>query len=450
MGEALPKTLGKYRITRILGKGAMGVVYEGTDPGIGRQVAIKTIHKHLLEGESGQELLSRFKREAQSAGQLNHPNVVTVYEYVEEQGVPFIAMEFVKGRELKQYITERARFEVSQILNVMTKTLSAMAYVHSVGVIHRDIKPANILLLENCDLKVSDFGIARMRDSTMTQIGAVMGTPSYMSPEQFMGQRVDERTDLFSVAVILYELLTGEKPFPGEAVSTIMQKVLYAPVEPPTTYNLSIPNAFNAVLEKALAKRPMDRFQSAKDFIEAITLAAEDKYSASLGSVDQGAYNEGETLISGRGKDATILERVDDRQGVPNTPAGPASKRSIFPVIVGVLGGLLVAAGGGWFIQKQSSVTSLPPLLPVETPKVEGISKPKGFPATGTINALSKPSGAIILVGGEFLGVTPHRFDLAIGEYQIMLKKKGFHTLEAGLEVEKNEVFELNVVLDPL
>ena len=305
MTKTLPKKLGKYTITRILGKGAMGIVYEGTDPVIERQVAIKTIHKHLLEGEDGQALRDRFKREAQAAGRLMHHNIVAVYEYGEEQGLPFIAMEYVKGRELKEYIAEQSRFEVAQIVDIMSQTLSAMAYVHAASVIHRDLKPANIILLDNGQVKVADFGIARVRDSSMTQIGAVMGTPSYMSPEQFMGQRTDKRADIFSLGVILYRLLTGEMPFPGEGVATIMQKVLNAPVEKPTTYNFDLPKGFDGVIKKALAKRPTDRFSCAEDFLVAIKAAAD----GTANDAEEGG-NEEATLLSMEGNEAQAQETV--------------------------------------------------------------------------------------------------------------------------------------------
>ena len=226
MEEVLPEKLGKYVIIRILGKGAMRVVYEGMDPDIKRKVAIKTIHRLLLEGDASNELLARFKQEAQAAGQLMHQNIVAIHEYGEEEGVPFIAKEFVKGKELKEYIVEKKQFYIAEILSIMIQTLQAIAYVHAAEVIHRDLKPANIILLENGQVKVADFGIARIRDSDMTQAGAIIGTPSYMSPEQFIGDQADKQTDIFSIGVILYELLTGEKPFPGKTATVIMQKIM--------------------------------------------------------------------------------------------------------------------------------------------------------------------------------------------------------------------------------
>ena len=210
-----PSKLGKYEIRRELGKGAMGVVYEGFDPSIERVVALKTIRADQLGGEDAPEILARFRREAQAAGRLKHPHIVAVYEYGEDAGTTFIAMEFVEGRSLKEFFSQHARFTVPQLARIMSELLDALDYSHRRGVVHRDIKPANIMILPDGTVKVADFGIARIESSNLTQTGMILGTPSHMSPEQFMGQTVDGRSDLFSAGVILYELLTGEKPFSG-------------------------------------------------------------------------------------------------------------------------------------------------------------------------------------------------------------------------------------------
>jgi len=195
----IPQKLGKYEVRRELGRGAMGIVYEGWDPMIDRRVALKTVKKDQLDRTEVDEILSRFKREAQAAGRLNHPNVVAVYEYGEDaDGVAFIAMEYVEGRELKDYFDKQERFSLSEIVRLMGELLNALGHAHEHGIIHRDIKPANIFLLKNGQAKVGDFGIARIESSNLTQAGSVLGTPAYMSPEQFMGQRVDGRSDLFS------------------------------------------------------------------------------------------------------------------------------------------------------------------------------------------------------------------------------------------------------------
>lgn len=264
--------LGKYEIRRELGKGAMGVVYEGFDPFIERTVAIKTIPKSLVDSAEAQEVFSRFRREAQIAGRLTHPNIVSIYEYGEDDDMAFIAMEFVLGKELKWYFDNEERFQIKDSIRIMLQLLDALDYSHNRSVVHRDIKPANILLTEDAMVKVADFGIAKIESSHLTQVGAVLGTPNYMSPEQFTGLAVDRRSDIYSAGVILYQLLSGERPFVGSVI-TIMHKVLSQEAVSLMALNPNVTKALDEVVKKAMAKRPDDRFQSAREFLEALKLA---------------------------------------------------------------------------------------------------------------------------------------------------------------------------------
>ncbi len=286
--------LGKYQIRRTLGQGAMGIVYEGFDPAIERIVAIKTILPSQL-GADFAGVMARFKREAQAAGRLNHPGIVAIYDYGEEiaedisdeeatmmappadapagQRVAYIAMEFVRGRELKDAFTQGERFPLPTVMHIMAQVLDALDHAHAQGVVHRDIKPANLIVLPDGRVKIADFGIARIEASELTQAGAVLGTPSYMSPEQFMGAPVDGRSDLFSCGVILYQLLTGEKPFSGESTTTIMYKVLREEPVPPSELNVALPPALDAVVRKALAKSPADRYANGREFAQALQAA---------------------------------------------------------------------------------------------------------------------------------------------------------------------------------
>jgi serine/threonine-protein kinase len=273
MSEA-PLKLGKYEILRELGRGAMGVVYEAFDPSIERTVALKTIRRDQLEGDTAAEAITRFEREAKAAGRLNHPNIVSIYDFGEDGDTTFIAMEFVIGRELKSHFEKDERFPIADATRIMCELLDALEYSHNYGVVHRDIKPANIIIRPNGQVKVADFGIARIESSQYTQAGTVLGTPAYMSPEQFMGQTVDRRSDIFSAGVVLYQFLTGERPFSGTA-TTIMHKVLSVDPPLPSRLNVQAPRPFDAVIAKALAKRPEDRFQTAAEFAEAIKLAAQ-------------------------------------------------------------------------------------------------------------------------------------------------------------------------------
>ncbi|HTL77513.1 MAG TPA: serine/threonine-protein kinase [Casimicrobiaceae bacterium] len=261
--------LGKYEIRRELARGAMGIVYEGYDPLIKRRVALKTIRPDQLDGEHAADVIARFRREAQAAGRLNHPNIVAIYEFDEDAGTAFIAMEFVEGRELKDRFAANERFRMADIERIVAAILDALDYSHRQGVVHRDIKPANIFLQDDGGVKVADFGIAHIESSNLTQAGTVVGTPNYMSPEQIMGLPVDGRTDLFAAGVILYQFLTGERPFAGSTTTT-MQKVLKEDPLPPSTLNVQLPPAIDAVVRKALAKRPDDRYATAREFAQAL------------------------------------------------------------------------------------------------------------------------------------------------------------------------------------
>jgi serine/threonine protein kinase len=265
------KKIGKYTIQSILGKGAMGVVYKGFDPIIERTVAIKTIRKDAFSAEEMEPLLARFKREAQAAGRLTHPGIVTVYEYGEDDGNAFIAMEYVPGRELQDFLNKNERFPFNTGIDIVAQLLDALTYSHAQGVVHRDIKPSNIIVLGNGQIKVMDFGIAKIESSTLTQFGDVFGTPSYMSPEQFSGQPVDNRSDLYSTGVILYHLLTGEKPFLGDSVTSIMHRVMTTEAPLASNINIQVPSSLDKVVKKALARKLDQRFQTAAEFKAALT-----------------------------------------------------------------------------------------------------------------------------------------------------------------------------------
>jgi len=360
MAEPLPQKLGKYEVRRELGRGAMGVVYEGFDPGIGRRVALKTVRKDQLERDEAQELLSRFKREAQAAGRLNHPNIVAIYEYGEDEGTAFIAMEYVEGRELKDYFDKSEVFPLNEVGRLMGELLSALGHAHEKGIVHRDIKPANIFILNDGRVKVGDFGIARIESSNLTQAGSVLGTPAYMSPEQFMGQTVDGRSDLFSAGVLLYQFLTGEKPFTGQ-LTTIMHKVLKEEPIAPSELNVQVPRQFDALVRKALAKRPDERFQSAPAFAAALQAAlqagpGEDATLVGDEATLVSAAAEA-TLVSARGAaEATLVTPAAAQPQAPTRPAAvpePApmaaaktakSSRGIYALAAGVAALALVGA----------------------------------------------------------------------------------------------------------
>jgi len=320
--------LGKYEILRELGRGAMGVVYEAFDPSLERTVALKTIRRDQLEGAEAADAIARFEREAKAAGRLNHPNIVSVYDFGDDNNTTYIAMEFVHGRELKSFFGKDERFPMPEIARIMGQLLDALEYSHNYGVVHRDIKPANIIIQLNGQVKVADFGIARIESSQYTQAGTVLGTPAYMSPEQFMGQTVDRRSDIFSAGVVLYQFLTGERPFSG-AATTIMHKVLSVDPPAPSMLNVQTPKPFDEVISKAMAKRPEDRFQTAKEFADAIHLAAQGIAAPGLVVAAPG---DADGTVVNTGTDATVKSAVapaaSPKMSPPIAPAAtPAPRR---------------------------------------------------------------------------------------------------------------------------
>ena len=268
---AQPANIGRYRVASVLGRGAMGVVYLGHDVAIVRQVAIKTIHRRLLSGVDGAEWLERFRREVRAAGRCLHPNIVTVFEYGEEDGAPYIVMEYVQGRELRDYLKDRQPLPLANAVGVIVQVLQALGHAHAQGVVHRDIKPGNIILLADGQVKVTDFGIARLETvSGMTQVGMTLGTPNYMAPEQFRGTEADRRADLYAAGVVLFEMLTGSRPFTGRGASELMYQVLNEPPRKATLLNPRLPLELDQALAKALTKSPDDRYQEAGEFITAL------------------------------------------------------------------------------------------------------------------------------------------------------------------------------------
>lgn len=262
--------LGKYRIESILGKGAMGIVYKAFDTIIERHVALKTVRAELLAGDNAADLLARFKREVRAAGRCLHPNIVTIFEYGEDQGLPYIAMEYIQGQDLKRYLKEKTRLDVGTVLQIITQVLNALGYAHEQGIVHRDIKPGNVIVLTDGSVKVTDFGVARIDESSITRYGLVIGTPDYMAPEQFTGGPITPATDLYASGLVLFELLSGHKLFTGRTSTEIIKQVLYDTPRDKVELNPHVPVALQSVLYKALAKDPGERFQSAKEFSSAL------------------------------------------------------------------------------------------------------------------------------------------------------------------------------------
>jgi serine/threonine-protein kinase len=264
-----PARIGRYEVLGELGRGGMAVVYRGLDPVIRREAALKVIRKAELPSGEAAQILERFKREAQAAGSLQHPNVVAIYEYGEDEEHAWIAMELVAGKSLREHMLAGWRPDLSRLPSVLEQLLEALDYSHGRGVVHRDMKPGNVLVSDMGAAKISDFGIARIELSHLTQAGEVLGTPYYMAPEQYEGRDIDERTDIYAAGVIVYEVLCGRRPFEG-STGNLLRQILQEPPPPVSTFEPRLPVTIDMVLARALAKKPENRFRSAREFLDAL------------------------------------------------------------------------------------------------------------------------------------------------------------------------------------
>jgi serine/threonine-protein kinase len=274
-------TLGRYEIIKELGHGAMGTVYLGKDPTINREVAIKTLSYADVEPQQLNEIKNQFFREAEAAGKLSHPNIVTIYDVGEEDDMAYIAMELLIGKDLTEFCSKGSLLLPHRILSVGTAVAEALDYAHQQGVVHRDIKPANIILLDNDQIKVADFGIARvMSSSTRTQTGVIFGTPNYMSPEQVAGKKVDGRSDLFSLGVVLYEMFSAEKPFKGENINALLYAITHNTYKPLSEVAPQTPACCVKIIDRLLRKGVTQRYKSAGQLVKQLTACRQELENA--------------------------------------------------------------------------------------------------------------------------------------------------------------------------
>jgi serine/threonine protein kinase len=415
------KSLGRYDIVDELGRGAMGIVYRGRDPKIDRIVALKCIRPDLFDDQG--EASHRFQQEMLALGRLIHPNIVTIFDAGEDSAsnYTYIVMEYVEGKSLAQSIKSGEPFTIEQIREIGIQICNALDFAHSKGVIHRDIKPGNILLTPDLKtIKVTDFGIARLDGTAMTQTNRLLGTPQYMSPEQCNAEPLDGRSDLFAVGALLYELLTKQKPFPGETVHVVMQNILNRVPSPPSSISPQIPRGLSATVMRALEKDRTRRFSTGAEMAEALATPERE--------VEGEEEGEGGTMVlpaEPKASDAHVLSS-------PQSQPQPRSRLGWALVAVPVLLALLY---GGWSLLRDK-----PNSLPGETVRAERV-------ASGTVDLTTTPEGAEIRIDGVMKGVSPLIMTLPVGSHELVVTKEGHHPLEATIDVPSGEKVPIDLKL---
>jgi predicted Ser/Thr protein kinase len=402
--------IGRYQITGELGRGAMGIVYRALDPSIGRIVAIKTIRlTEFVDPSEQTRLRDRLFREAQSAGVLSHPNIVTVYDVDEENNVAYIAMEFVDGPTLDRlHLTGPINRDT--VINVLAQTASALDYAHARGVVHRDIKPGNIMLHERSTVKITDFGVARLQSHQLTQAGMLVGTPNYMAPEQVQGMGVEGNADQFALGVIAYELLTGERPFAGESLATVIYRIVNDEPVAPRRLNPTLGAPVDPVIRRALAKKPGDRFPTCTAFVEALDDAC--SASGEWRPLAPGAGLALPTMVEGRSGAAdvtgsAVTAPVVITRPLPETPAPvfeqheetPAllrwARRAAVVILAAGTVAMLIFAAREWNASREpeQEMVKSEPAAPHVTSRPEPVNPPAAEPEETPAPPRRTPTG---------------------------------------------------------
>lgn len=404
---------GRYKIVEEVGKGAMGVVYQAHDPQIDRMVALKVLRQDRVSSE---DLVQRFLKEAKAIGRLSHPNIVTVFDVGHDHGTIYIAMEFLEGTPLNEVIKE-GKLPLEKIVDLGVQMAQAVDYAHEKGIVHRDIKPTNIILKPDGQLKITDFGIARIEDPSatqQTQAGEILGTPVYMSPEQVMGKTVDGRSDLYSLGVILYELGTGTRPFAGNNLAAIFRAITQDEATDPSILEPSMPARLSQLILKSLNKTPEERFQTGKAMSQALELCLTEK---------------------------TIKPPL----------ATTSKKPRAIGLVAGIAFAVLVATGGiaYYFFGGSEHGSDQIGVSAVESPSAD-VGSALDIAKKAVLKVQSAPSGAQVFVDGAFKGKSPLNIGLALGKYEVRVNLPDYYEWEAQLQLRDEGETPLFVRLIPM
>ncbi len=413
--------LGRYLIQEEIGKGGMGIVYRAYDPDIDRNLALKVLRP---ERAFEWEVTQRFLREAKAAGRLTHPNIVIIYDVGEDSGRAFIAMELLTGVPLNRLIKEK-RVSFDDAINFAMQIAEALNYAHGEGVVHRDIKPSNIIITDEKQVKITDFGIARVQDVSLaeqTRTGQILGTPSYMAPEQVQGKKVDGRADLFSLGIILYEMITGKKPFHGDNIATLFHSILTGAPEPIENVESHIKEELNRVLFRSLEKDPEKRYQTGKDFANDLRKILEKK--------------DGETEI-------LPVERTVKLKDEPEEKIPGVKKLYLVGILV-----LILSLGFFLFLRRGDRGREVKSLSGKSASSANATTSSTET-KKGRIMFRSDPVGAEVVIDGKARGKTPLDLNIDPGSYEVKLRMPGYLTWEAQINVEKKQAIPLNVTLTP-
>jgi len=391
------KKYGRYEIIKELGRGSMGIVYLGHDPQIDRLVAIKVLRQDRVTSEA---FVTRFLKEARAIGRLSHPNIVAVYDVGEDQGTIYLTMEYIEGRSLAEIIKEK-KVNVHELKEWAIQIADALNYAHNKGIVHRDIKPSNIIVQKDGHIKITDFGIAHIEDPNalqQTQAGEILGTPAYMSPEQVLGEKVDGRSDLFSLGIILYEALTQKKPFKGDTLTAIFKEIIQTTPISPDKISKDVSPELAQIIMKCLAKDPKERFQTGAELAEALKKLSKPMLTDSIKPVAKPKYK----------------------------------------IFIGLFSILLILSIVGYFV-----------LSSKKAPK-KTINYEESITNPAILHLKSSPLGAEAFVDGKYKGKTPLYIKLPAGKHEIRLIAEGYYEWEAQVELAEGRTMPLDISLMPI